>query len=217
MKKTVTEKKEFSAQEWKKKYYSIPANHSSLNKETRESLLKAVDHSITKWKGLATIKDIDVSVIPPFTAVEELIELKIDSDSCALCMRTGTNCSRCPLYYAQGNYSCGEYRIGLEAEEPYGKAFDAENLSSFIKAAKAMVKNLKKARKIAENPKFPYSQVLSEKEHDYLDRLFQIHSYIIYRHFWKKLSVYSIQNVDVVEEGSGMFREEKEKTPVDIL
>jgi hypothetical protein len=182
-KQSVTEKKEFSAKEWKKKYYPISAGHSSLNKETRESLLKAVDHSITKWEGLTTIKakDIDVRVISPFTAVEELIELQIDSDSCALCMRTGTNCPRCPLYYAQGNLSCGGIELLLNeevTEEPFGKAMDAEDYSSFIKAAKEMVKNLKKARKIAENPKFPYSipyskdlTDITDNEHEYLDSL----------------------------------------------
>jgi hypothetical protein len=40
--------------------------------------------------------------------------------------------------------------------------------------------------------------------------------FITSRHFWKKLSVYSIQNVDVVEEGSGMYNEEREKIVGDI-
>lgn len=173
--------KEFSPKEWKKKYYPIPADHPSLNKETRASLLKAVDHSIAKWEGLASIKvkDLDLGQLPrllppadlqPMTHIENRLGLDIDSLSCALCNRILMLCNRCPLYYAQGRVVCGsDYQPNT-----FSQFCDAPDIKASSKAAKKMVKSLKKARKLAEHPEFPFHAVdisVNKKEQAFLDSL----------------------------------------------
>ena len=127
-----------SMKSWKKEFYPVPA------KEVPEE--EALDHSIQKWKGLQKdnlarhelIHDDDRLI----SDSDESNSLKIDSESCALCIHhaigKGT-CERCPLFLALG-MSCD---YGWHGESPYGIFVNGGN-------AKPMLAALLKAKKITK-------------------------------------------------------------------
>lgn len=137
-----------SLKSWKQEFYPITAKSAA-----RGSMIKAIEHSLLKWKGLSpsNIKKhgISLSMGLYWTYLEDdQGYLSITASSCALCEKYYdgmVRCQKCPLYLVRDNTPCDRMMEG-ESVSPYGIFQDYGN-------PRPMVRFLKKALKWANETK----------------------------------------------------------------
>jgi hypothetical protein len=131
--------------DWYAKYYPIKANDPSLLKPTVDSLVKAIDHSIQKWKG--------------FNAEDKPDEFEYDAESCTLCLRVKyiqvsaenrhAACCRCPLF-----------QVGAGCDNP-GSPYQ----NRYEHGGQSMIDALKQAKKFVLNEKEKFMPLHLGKVH----------------------------------------------------
>lgn len=138
-----------SLKSWKQEFYPISAKSAA-----RGSMIKAIEHSLLKWKGLSpsNIKKHDVHITQRVYGVwleDGTDYLHIDASSCALCEKYHDNgiprCQKCPLYIVRDNTPCDQ-AMEDESKSPYG-IFQEDG------DHRPMVRFLKKALKWANENK----------------------------------------------------------------
>jgi hypothetical protein len=129
-----------SLAEWKKKFYPIPANMVSKK--------DALAHSLKKWEGLLSrnLKKFNLEIVDSTLysdiGEDEEDELRIDSDSCALCnwymdIPGKRYCENCPLYKIRKGIACDD-KSETEKFSPYGTFYrnnDARPMYNLLKKA----------------------------------------------------------------------------------
>lgn len=112
---------------WKKEFYPINARTAADKAKTVDGFddVALVQHSLKKWIGLRdeNLKRHGVEIVEYnhgskyiTSGGNRLVELHIDSGSCALCDAHIKSydehdhpCETCPLYQSRGNIACDDY------------------------------------------------------------------------------------------------------------
>lgn len=132
-----------SLKTWKEEFYPIPASEVEIG--------AAVDHSITKWRGLKPENLKKHNVVsneegifdesPMTSAVGVIEQLPINSESCALCsFYIDARCGHCPLYLVRRGVRC-DVAMADETLDPFGNYIETGNpepmIEWLVKAAAA--------------------------------------------------------------------------------
>ena len=119
---------------WKQEFYPISARIAADRAKTVDGFddVALAQHSLRKWQGLRpeNLKRHGVEVVKYnhgakyITSGNSLVELNIDSGTCALCDahikgydEADDPCETCPLYQSRGKVACDDYNEDEDEDE----------------------------------------------------------------------------------------------------
>ena len=111
---------------WKKEFYPTPAERFAGRKLTHANGLRAIDHSLRKWRGALkkNTKRHGVKFEDGYIGNTQIPEaLKFRVSSCSLCRLSGNHyivcsCRNCPIYKTTGGVCLEASREVIERNDP---------------------------------------------------------------------------------------------------
>ena len=124
---------------WKKTYYPRGAHLFSNNDISPENAIDAIEHSLTKWRGLRKAALDKHGLAKKLWMIREVDGDKafsISSDTCALCQLTAVDCKLCPIFTAL-EFECDDdgmpYDIWQETGDPEPMILTLEDTLTYFK------------------------------------------------------------------------------------